>query len=370
MTTVLGSLTPATSPNSTMAIMVAKPSVADATKRDVGLVASTAFASAAALAAATAQEVLDRNAAITAAVAGLGSGGGASSFVGVADATYTASGAIDPAKKFVLLNASGNLAMTLAAAAATRDVLWIVNVGSGTATVAGTIDDASATFTVGSKVTLALAWIAARSSWKVIGQYDPGVLITDLPAATLASTTLIPAFDADGTAKKTTGAALATFFGGGSGGSAPAAATFTPYPATPTGAVGTSDTYARGDHAHPAAAKVFNASITQPGVTADAQRLLVYKTNDVLTLPAGLAGSSGTALVAATASAAFVLAYIRGGVTTAIATFTFAAGGTVATISGVTIPTFAVGDVLILTGPATADATLADIGFSIVGTRA
>jgi hypothetical protein len=109
--------------------------------------------------------------------------------------------------------------------------------------------------------------------------------------------------------------------------------------------------------------------VTQPGVSGNAQKLLVHKLPHAITLPASLAGSSATALTAATASTAFVLAYVRSGSTTTIATFTFAAAGTVATISGVVIPTLAAGDVLTITGPATADATLADIGFSLLGTK-
>jgi hypothetical protein len=109
--------------------------------------------------------------------------------------------------------------------------------------------------------------------------------------------------------------------------------------------------------------------VTQPGVTGAAQKLLVHKLPHAITLPASLAGSSATALVAATASTAFVLAYVRSGSTTTIATFTFAAAGTVATISGVVIPTLAAGDVLTISGPATADATLADIGFSILASK-
>jgi hypothetical protein len=109
--------------------------------------------------------------------------------------------------------------------------------------------------------------------------------------------------------------------------------------------------------------------VTQPGTTGNNQKLLVHQLPHAITLPASLAGSSMTALTAATASTAFVLAYKRGGTTTSIATFTFAAAGTTATISGVVIPTLAAGDILTISGPATADATLADIGFSILGTK-
>jgi hypothetical protein len=163
----------------------------------------------------------------------------------------------------------------------------------------------------------------------------------------------------------------------GAGTPGPAGPTGATGPAGPTGATGpqgpagaTGATGATG----PAGTTAVNVAdyvigITQPGVTGPAQKLLVHKLPHAITLPASLAGSSATALTAATASTAFVLAYVRSGSTTTIATFTFAAAGTVATISGVVIPTLAAGDVLTITGPATADATLADIGFSILASK-
>jgi len=108
---------------------------------------------------------------------------------------------------------------------------------------------------------------------------------------------------------------------------------------------------------------------TQPGVTGAAQKLLVHKLPHAITFPASLAGSYMTALTAATASTVFTLAYKRGGTTTTIGVFTFAAGGTDATISGVVIPTLAAADIVMLSGPATADATLADIGASFLASK-
>jgi hypothetical protein len=109
--------------------------------------------------------------------------------------------------------------------------------------------------------------------------------------------------------------------------------------------------------------------VTQPGLTGNAQKLLVHKLPHAITWPASLAGSVMTALGAATASAVFTFAYKRGGTTTTIAVYTFAAGGTDATVSGVVIPTHAAGDILLLTGPATADATLSDIGASFLAAK-
>lgn len=67
---------------------------------------------------------------------------------------------------------------------------------------------------------------------------------------------------------------------------------------------------------------------------------------------------------AATASRTFVLA--KNG--TQFGTVVFGAGQTTGTISVGSPVSFAVGDLLTLTAPATADATLADIDFSIIAT--
>jgi hypothetical protein len=148
----------------------------------------------------------------------------------------------------------------------------------------------------------------------------------------------------------------------------PGADSTVPGPAGPAGATG-----ATGPQG-PAGTTAANVAdyiigVTQPGVTGNAQKLLVHKLPHAITWPASLAGSYMTALGAATASAVFTFAYKRGGTTTTIATYTFAAGGTDATVSGVVIPTHAAGDILLLTGPTTADATLADIGASFLGAK-
>lgn len=81
------------------------------------------------------------------------------------------------------------------------------------------------------------------------------------------------------------------------------------------------------------------------------------------TLPAGLTGSIVKAGVAATASAALSLR--KNGVQ--FGTATFAAGGTTATLAAATATTFAVGDLLAIVAPASADATLADIASTLIG---
>jgi hypothetical protein len=82
--------------------------------------------------------------------------------------------------------------------------------------------------------------------------------------------------------------------------------------------------------------------------------------------PSGAAGSNGTAGAAATGSTTLTLA--KNG--SAFATFVWAGAGTAATVTLSSTTTFnGTSDVLTLTGPATADATLAKIGVNLAGTR-
>jgi len=75
-------------------------------------------------------------------------------------------------------------------------------------------------------------------------------------------------------------------------------------------------------------------------------------------------GQRGTAGVAATAQADFIVSVNA----TTKATLRFAAAGTTITVVGGTAATIAAGDIILITAPASPDATLADIGFSLTGT--
>jgi hypothetical protein len=82
-----------------------------------------------------------------------------------------------------------------------------------------------------------------------------------------------------------------------------------------------------------------------------------------VTFDVNLALSKGAASVAATASTTFDIA--KNG--TNFGTMVFALGATTATFVAAVQPAFAIGDVLSVTAPASADATLANIGFILAG---
>ena len=104
-----------------------------------------------------------------------------------------------------------------------------------------------------------------------------------------------------------------------------------------------------------------------PGLfTVNNQLMFRRKVLRAFTLPANLAGSFGSAGVASTGTK--VVDIKKAGSSVATITFTTSATGTLAT-SGGTAQSFAVGDVLTIVGPATPDATLADISIDLFGTR-
>lgn len=83
-----------------------------------------------------------------------------------------------------------------------------------------------------------------------------------------------------------------------------------------------------------------------------------------VTFPSGLAGSYGSAGTAATAAASFAIA--KNG--TGIGTMNFAAGATAATFTMASAASFAAGDVLTITAPASPDPTLANLAWTLSGT--
>jgi len=102
-------------------------------------------------------------------------------------------------------------------------------------------------------------------------------------------------------------------------------------------------------------------SADAPGNAAVIGRWSVART---VSFPANMGGSKATGTPAATAQAVFLVK--KNG--TQVATITWAAAGTVATFSGSAWSVLA-GDIVTLEGPATADASLAGIAVTMIGTR-
>lgn len=93
--------------------------------------------------------------------------------------------------------------------------------------------------------------------------------------------------------------------------------------------------------------------------------LLRFVATRAFNLPASLTDSQVKAGTAATATTDFDLQ--KNG--SSIGTVSFAASGTTATFTFASAVSFAAGDILAIIAPASADATLADISFTLAGTR-
>jgi hypothetical protein len=95
----------------------------------------------------------------------------------------------------------------------------------------------------------------------------------------------------------------------------------------------------------------------------------IYPITQSTLLPANIPGSIGWAQTLATGSPAFVLAYVRAGVTTPIITGTFTSASKFATFGSSNALSLVAGDVLIFTSPASIDATLSNVGFTFLAQR-
>ena len=111
----------------------------------------------------------------------------------------------------------------------------------------------------------------------------------------------------------------------------------------------------------------FDMHAFYPGAPAASAKVLRSPVARAVGFVANFAGSYGVAGTAATASTVFDIQ--KNGVS--IGSATFAAAGTVATFASASgaAQTLAAGDVLSIIAPASADATLADAGFALAGTR-
>jgi hypothetical protein len=117
----------------------------------------------------------------------------------------------------------------------------------------------------------------------------------------------------------------------------------------------------------PPATQPFDVHAFYPGVPTASAKVLRIPVARAVAFPANFSGSYAKAGTAATASTAFDVQ--KNGST--IGTITFAAAGTTATMTtaGGAAQSLAAGDVLSIIAPGSADATIADIGFVLAGTR-
>jgi hypothetical protein len=112
----------------------------------------------------------------------------------------------------------------------------------------------------------------------------------------------------------------------------------------------------------------FDVHTFLPGVQSSANQLLYRgKVARAVSFPANFSGSQFSASANATGSTVFDIK--KNG--SSIGDCTIGAGGTSPTFTttGGSAQSFAAGDLLSIVGPASADATLADIGFTLAGTR-
>jgi hypothetical protein len=117
----------------------------------------------------------------------------------------------------------------------------------------------------------------------------------------------------------------------------------------------------------PADGNPFDLTSFYPGIPSASAKVTRVPVARTVSFPANLAGSIGIASVAATALTAFAVRKNAA----SVGTITFAAGATTATFTTASGAAFSLtaGDYLSIVAPATPDATLADVGFVLAGTR-
>ena len=120
----------------------------------------------------------------------------------------------------------------------------------------------------------------------------------------------------------------------------------------------------------PSTAQDLPLVIAIPGAPSAGITLWRIPVVSLFTIPANFTGSLAVAGTAATSSAVFTISYSRSGNTTQIGTVTFASSGNTGTFSSSSLYTAQVGDLIIVTTPSPSDATLANIGISILAKKA
>jgi hypothetical protein len=153
---------------------------------------------------------------------------------------------------------------------------------------------------------------------------------------------------------------------GGGGGGATAFTGLSDVPASYSGEGGKAVEVNSGETALQFSAKPFDVAAFVAGVGTNNQKLLRAGIARAVTFPSGAAASLALASAAATGSTTFTLK--KNG--SSFATVNFAASASTGTWTQASDAVFAAGDLLEIDGPATADATLADVGITLSGTRA
>lgn len=170
---------------------------------------------------------------------------------------------------------------------------------------------------------------------------------------------------ADTTFYAYSGSAWGALTGGGGGGGVTAFTGLSDVPGSYSGAGGQAVEVNSGATALQFSTKPFDIATFAPGLGTASQKLLRVKVARACSFPSGASGSQATASANATASTTFTLS--KNG--TSFATVNFAIGASSGTWTLSSTTTFAAGDLLEIDGPGTADATLADVGITLSGTR-
>lgn len=108
----------------------------------------------------------------------------------------------------------------------------------------------------------------------------------------------------------------------------------------------------------------YDLSTFFPGVPANSQLVLRWQAPRAITIPSGATNSQASAGTAATGSTTFTIK--QNG--SSVGTIVWSASGTTGAFTVSSTINIAAGDVITITGPATADATLADISITLAAT--
>lgn len=152
----------------------------------------------------------------------------------------------------------------------------------------------------------------------------------------------------------------------GGGGGATAFTALTDVPGSYSGAGGKAVEVNSGATALVFSVKPFDVSVFAPGLGTNNQILIRVKLARAVTFPSGASLSQATASANATSSTTFTLK--KNG--SSFATVNYASSSSSGTWTQASDAVFAAGDLLEIDGPATADATLADVGITLAGVRA